>query len=236
MKRIRYVFFIVLVLLLLSACSVSEAQPEESTVATDEPQQTESKDSAEIETPKILVAYFSWAENAVQDDIDAMNSASVKAPGNVAQLAAWVAEETGGELFSIRVSEPYPADWDGCLDRANEEKANGIHPELVQTIANISDYDVVFLGYPNWWYSCPMAIHSFLDTHDLSGKQVYLFCSHGTGGLANSVNDIEADIPNVELSEDVFHAYQDDTASAKEDLMTWLDGLGWNVSFSHSAD
>lgn len=183
-----------------------------------------------------LVAYFSWAENAVQDDIDAMNSASVKALGNVAQLAAGVAEETGGELFSIRVSEPYLADWDGCLDRANEEKANGIHPELVQTIANISDYDVVFLGYPNWWYSCPMAIHSFLDTHDLSGKQVYLFCSHGTGGLANSVNDIEADISDAELSEDVFHAYQDDTASVKEELMTWLDDLGWNVSFSDSVE
>lgn len=70
-----------------------------------------------------------------------------------------------------------------------------------------------------------MAIHSFLDGHDLSGKQVYLFCSHGTGELANSVNDISADIPDAELSEDVFHVYQDDTASAKEDLMTWLDGL-----------
>lgn len=70
-----------------------------------------------------------------------------------------------------------------------------------------------------------MAIHSFLDTHDLSGKQVYLFCSHGTGGLANSVSDIVADIPEASLSEDVFHVYEDDTAFAKEDLMTWLDGL-----------
>lgn len=70
-----------------------------------------------------------------------------------------------------------------------------------------------------------MASHSFLDAHNLSGKQVYLFCSHGTGGLANSVNDIAADIPDAELSEDVFYVYQDDTASAKEDLMTWLDGL-----------
>lgn len=213
MKRIHYVFFIVLALL-LSGCSAADndTQKEPSNVIGDS-------------NEKILVAYFSWAENAVQDNIDAMTSASVRAPGNVAQLAAWVAEKTGGELFSIQVSEPYPADWDDCLARANEEKANDTHPGLVQAFDNIEDYDVVFLGYPNWWYSCPMAIHSFLDGHDLSGKQVYLFCSHGTGGLANSVNDISADIPNAELSEDVFHVYQDDTASAKEDLMKWLDGL-----------
>lgn len=244
MKRICYVCCIILVLFLLSACvaansdtqketsnvignssAESEPQPGDASVATEKPQQTENENSADNEAPKILVAYFSWAENAVQDDIDAMTSASVRAPGNVAQLAAWIAEETSGDLFSIQVSEPYPADWDGCLARANEEKANDNHPELVQILDNISDYDVIFLGYPNWWYSCPMAIHSFLDTHNLSGKQVYLFCSHGTGGLANSVNDIAADIPDAELSEDVFHVYQDDTASAKEDLMTWLDGL-----------
>lgn len=243
MKRIHYAFFIILALL-LSGCSAadndtqkelsnvignsneeSEPQPEESSAVIEKPQQTDNEDSVDNETRKILVAYFSWAENAVQDNIDAMTSASVRAPGNVAQLAAWVAEKTGGELFSIQVSEPYPADWDGCLVRANEEKANDTHPELVQAFDNIEDYDVVFLGYPNWWYSCPMAIHSFLDVYDFSGKQVYLFCSHGTGGLANSVNDIAADIPEAELSEDVFHVYQDDTDSAKEDLMTWLDGL-----------
>lgn len=249
MKRIHYVFFIVLVLL-LSACTTtdrdlqkepsnivsdsvsqnsnvaSESQPEESaSFAPDESRQTESENSADSETQKILVAYFSWAENAVQDDIDAMTSASVRAPGNVAQLAAWAAEETGGDLFTIQVAEPYPADWDGCLTRANEEKADDIHPELSQILDNIDVYDTVFLGYPNWWYSCPMAIHSFLDTHDLSGKQVYLFCSHGTGGLASSVKDITADIPDAIISEDVFHVYQDDTASAKEDLITWLKGL-----------
>lgn len=53
------------------------------------------------------------------------------------QLAAWVAEETGGDLFAIQVEKPYPADWDGCLTRANEEKANDIHPELVQILDNI---------------------------------------------------------------------------------------------------
>lgn len=250
MKRIRFVFLIALVLVTLSSCAdikigirteqtdgthsdnsqnsntELESQTEEKFYSvSDGLLLEENNNSTNGESRKILVAYFSWSENAIQDNIDAMTSASVRVPGNVAQLAAWIAEETGGDLFSIQVAERYPADWDGCLTRANEEKAKGIHPELAQTLESIDDYGAIFLGYPNWWYSCPMAIHSFLDTHDLSGKQVYLFCSHGTGGLANSVNDIAADIPNAILSEDVFHIYQDDTDSAKESLITWLEGL-----------
>ena len=155
-----------------------------------------------------------------------MTSPSVSAPGNVAQLASWIQEETGGDLFSIKVSDPYPADWDGCLNRANKEKADGVHPALSATLDTIADYDVVFLGYPNWWYSCPMAIYSFLDTHDLSDKQVYLFCSHGTGGLASSVRDITASLPSsTDLSDNVFHVYQDDTSSAKNDVLNWLNEL-----------
>lgn len=60
---------------------------------------------------------------------------------------------------------------------------------------NMENYDVVFLGYPNWWYGVPMALLSFLEDHDLSGKQVYLFCSHGTGGLARSVDIITEAFP-----------------------------------------
>lgn len=177
---------------------------------------------------KILIAYFSWAENAVQDNIDAMTSPSVSAPGNVAQLASWISNETGGDLFSIQVTDRYPADWDGCLNRANKEKADGTHPALSKKLDNIEEYDTVFLGYPNWWYSCPMAIYSFLDEHDLSGKQVYLFCSHGTGGLASSVKDITAALPNsTTVSDNVFHVYQDDTPSSQKNVSDWLKELGY---------
>lgn len=71
-----------------------------------------------------------------------------------------------------------------------------------------------------------MAIYSFLDEHDLSGKQVYLFCSHGTGGLASSVRDIIAVFPSdVTLSDNVFPVYQDNTSSAKSDILNWLKEL-----------
>lgn len=177
---------------------------------------------------KILIAYFSWADNAVSgEEVDAQTSPSVTEPGHVAQLATWVQEETGGDLFSIRVQEPYPTDWSECLDRANQEKADDVHPELAETLDNIDEYDVVFLGYPNWWYSCPMALFSFFDQHDLTGKQVYLFCSHGTGGLAESVEDISEALPDSQISDQVFDVYEEDAPSARKDISGWLGGLGY---------
>lgn len=201
--------------------SVASLQEESSDVE-------QSEGRVEHDSQTVLVAYFSWADNAVvEGEVDAVSSPSVTKPGNVEQLALWVQERTGGELFSIRVTEPYPSDWDECLERANEEKADGARPELAQSVENMEDYDVIFLGYPNWWYSCPMAILSFLEEYDLSGKQIYLFCSHGTGGLASSVEDIRAAIPNSSISEHVFDVYEEDAASSKQDIETWLEELGY---------
>lgn len=177
----------------------------------------------------ILVAYFSWADNAVlADDVDAVASPSVIPPGNVQQLAGWVQEETGGDLFSIRVTDPYPSDWDECLARANQERGNDARPELVENVENLDQYDTVFLGYPNWWYGVPMALLSFLEQNDLSGKNVYLFCSHGTGGLANSVELITEAAPEAVLSDSIFDCYEEDAASSEEDIRDWVNGLGYS--------
>lgn len=106
----------------------------------------------------ILVAYFSWADNAIlEEDVDAVISPSVIAPGNVQELAGWVQEQTGGDLFSIRVAEPYSSDWDECLSRANDERGEDARPELVENVENLDQYDTIFLGYPNWWYGVPTA-------------------------------------------------------------------------------
>ena len=143
------------------------------------------------------------------------------------QLARWVQEETGGDLFSIRVTEPYSSDWDECLDRANGENRDNIHPELEAVLESTADYDTVFIGYPNWWYSCPMVIFSFIDEHDLAGKDIYLFCSHDTGGLAGSVEDISAALPDSNVSDNVFDVYEEDAPSAREELLDWLSGIGF---------
>ena len=178
----------------------------------------------------ILVAYFSWAENTIfleeTGEVEALASPSVVVPGNVQQLAGWVQEETGGDLFSIQVTDPYPSDWDACLERANEERGSGARPALRGDVENLDSYDTVFLGYPNWWYGVPMALLSFLEQNDLSGKEVYLFCSHGTGGLANSVEQIAEAVPEAVISDNIFDCYEEEAASSEAAIRSWVNSLG----------
>lgn len=184
----------------------------------------------------VLIAYFSWAENAVlEGDVDAVTSPSVLAPGNVQQLAGWVQEETSGDLFSIQVTDPYPSDWDACLERANQERGDDARPALVRRVENLDQYDVVFLGYPNWWYGVPMALLTFLEENDLSGKQVYLFCSHGTGGLARSVEILTAAAPEARFSDNVFDCYEEDAASSQEEIQSWVAEQGLTTGGAEAA-
>lgn len=194
-----------------------------------EPTGAASSETNSDRTGNVLVAYFSWADNAVlADDVDAVASPSVIPPGNVQQLAGWVKEETGGDLFSIRVTDPYPSDWDECLTRANQERGDNARPELVENVDNLEQYDTVFLGYPNWWYGVPMALLSFLEQNDLSGKEVYLFCSHGTGGLANSVELITEAAPGAVLSENIFDCYEEEASSSEDAIRDWVKSLGYS--------
>ena len=151
--RKKFLAMFLLCSITLAGCS-SPSDSDDQTETQMEPQenaetQTGQSSSVLEEPENILVAYFSWADNAVlDDDVDAVSSPSVIPPGNVQQLAGWVQEETGGDLISIRVTDPYPSDWDECLDRANEERAEDARPELVENVGNIEEYDTVFLGYP----------------------------------------------------------------------------------------
>ena len=132
---------------------------EHGTVYADESETTPEeirKDTAESSPAdaesKILIAYFTWAENTVVEDerridVDATTSASVLVPGNAARIAGWIQERTGGDLFSIVVTEPYSSDYGECLDRAADEKAANDRPELAYHVENMEQYDVVFLGY-----------------------------------------------------------------------------------------
>ena len=237
MKRFLSFFMAVVLVLSLAACSAGEEQ--EGRLESDSRQQettaegeTQNPEPAEVEPSsaesKILVAYFSWADNAVlEEDVDAVASPSVIPPGNVQQLAGWVQEETGGDLFPIRVADPYPSDWDDCLERANQERGENARPELTGRLDNLDQYDTVFLGYPNWWYGVPMALLTFLEENDLSGKQVYLFCSHGTGGLANSVELITEAAPDAVISDNIFDCYEEDASSSQGDIQNWIARLGY---------
>lgn len=231
MKKFTAVLLCLVLLISLTACGSREENEEnnkrkdrEEALSDDTLENTEKERVSSGEN--ILIAYFSWADNAVLDeDVDAVASPSVTAPGNVQQLAGWVQEETGGTLFPIQVTEPYPSDWDQCLERANQERGQDARPELAESVENMEDYDVVFLGYPNWWYGVPMALLSFLENYDLAGKQVYLFCSHGTGGLASSVEIITEALPDSEISDNIFDCYEEDAPDSQEEIRQWVREL-----------
>lgn len=220
---------------------------ENDSIATEEggqPIQTEASETS------ILIAYFTWADNTEVEDadaaidaalshyesvgdrgnydgVDATTSASVLVPGNMARMAAWIQERTGGDLFSIVVSEPYSSVYDECLDRAADEKAENARPGLRSHVEHMEQYDTIFLGFPNWWSSAPMAVFSFLEEYDLSGKTIVPFCAHGTGGIAGSVRDITAVLPDsVEILEPI-GVYRPDIDSAQPAINDWLDSLGY---------
>ena len=95
----------------------------------------------------------------------------------------------------------------------------------MENVTDMEQYDMVFLGYPNWWYGVPMALLSFLEQNDLSQKQVYLFCSHGTGGLANSVELITDAAPDARISDNIFDCYEEEAASSQEEIQNWARSI-----------
>ena len=222
----------------LAACASTSFQTEEKESA--DLQQNRAEASGEDKQPvraegsetNILIAYFTWAENThVKNpktvDVDATTSASVLPPGNTAKMAGWIQERAGGDLFSIVVTEPYSEDYDECLDRAADEKAVGARPELVNHVENMEDYDVIFLGFPNWWYTAPMAVFSFIEEYELSGKTIIPFCAHGTGGLSGSVKDIAEALPDSAEVLEPIGVYRPDVDSAQPVINEWLDSLGY---------
>lgn len=227
MKKIKHIilglYSIVVMMLLLTSCSTKPSEIETIPPTTD---QTEEK---------ILIAYFTWADNTHVENPDTINpdastSASVLAPGNTAIMATYIRDAVGGDLFSMIVEEPYSSNYDECLDRAADEKAANARPTIINSVESIVDYDIIFLGYPNWWYTVPMAIHSFLESYDFSGNIIIPFCAHGTGGLASSVRDIERSLDDdVTFITNAFGVYRPNTIGCRPQINDWLEQLGFDL-------
>ena len=199
-----------------------------------------------VQPANILIAYFTWADNTViadadaslqsalahygnmgdsQSSVDAASSASLLVPGNTAIMAAHIQRLTGGELFSIQVEEPYPDNYDDCLERAADELDDDARPALKTHVETMDAYDVVFLGMPNWWYSCPMAIKSFVEEYDFSGKTVIPFVAHGTGGISGSVRDMSRCLPEGCTVLEPIGVYRPDIPACGPVIENWLREL-----------
>lgn len=141
---------------------------------------------------KVLVTYFTWPE---PDGTDANTGASRtisngKLYGNTEYVAHIISEATGGDLFAIKTERTYPTPHKALIDAAKVEAEAKQHPRLTTHIDNLKDYDIIFVGYPNWWYDMPMAIYSFFDEYDFTGKTVIPFVTHGGSRFSQSVETI----------------------------------------------
>ena len=143
-----------------------------------------------------LVVYFSRVGNTdFPEDVDADSSASIRVDdnglmGNAGQMAAWIAEEAGGEIMEIVTEEPYPVSYNETVDQAKQEQSNGFRPMLKADEKTVEEYSNIYLVFPNWWGDLPMAVYSFLDSHDLSGKTVNVFVTHEGSRFSNTVDTV----------------------------------------------
>lgn len=121
---------------------------------------------------KILIAYFSKT-------------------GTTEEAAREIQETAGGDLFEITVADQYPSSYQSTVDRARRELDQNARPELSSRVENMEDYDVILLGYPIWWHTAPMAVNTFLESYDLTGKTILPFCTSGGSGIEESMPDIQ---------------------------------------------
>ena len=209
--------------------SQQETSPSVSSSPDEQTQPSASESSADNSQAKskILVAYFTPAENGKND---AMTSASKtkyqgENMGNAAVLAKITADKTGADLVSIKTVKDYPLDYDDLIDDAKKEQKKGELPEL-ETQIDVSGYDTVFVVYPVWWYTMPQPIYSFFDKCDFSGKTLIPITTHEGSGLADSKEKFKELEPQATVKNG-YSVRGSKVGSAKDDLESWLTEQGY---------
>ena len=156
---------------------------------------------------RVLVAYFS-------------------ASGVTGTVAKKLAEATGDDLYEIRPAVKYTSsdlNWQNSNSRSSVEmKDKSSRPELADKNADISGHDMIFLGFPIWWYVAPTIINTFLEAYDFSGKKIILFATSGGSGLGRAVEGLKPSAPNAEIREGKLFR----SSVSVNELKKWAEGLG----------
>jgi flavodoxin len=174
----------------------------------------------QMERKRILVAYFSRPGN------NYVNGKIVNLPvGNTEVLAQMIQETTKGDIFRINTANPYPSDYTETTDVAGKELQEKARPKLSDHVKNMGLYDVVFLGYPNWWGTIPMPIATFLTDYDFSGKTIAPFCTNEGSGLGRSIIDIKELCPHSDVL-DGLAVRGGAVNKAQNQVSLWLRKLG----------
>lgn len=187
-----------------SSSEPSSQTPSESDPPSSSEPSEESAEPAE-ETGGTLIAYFSWS-------------------GNTEQMAQMIQAETDGDLFEIEPATPYTDDYNTLLDVAQQEQSDNARPELAAQVENWDSYDIVFVGYPDWWSDAPMLIYSFLEAYDWEGKTLVPFCTSGGSGFGRSLDKLPDSAPGATILEGL-HVSGSSVDGASEEIASWIDGL-----------
>ena len=159
-----------------------------------------------LDSGKILIAYFTRS-------------------GNAETLADRIQEKTGGTKFKIETVKTYPQDYSGVYDEAMKEQQENARPELKTRVDNMAEYETVFVGYPIWHGDTPMAIRTFLESYDFTGKKVIPFCSSGSSRPETSFASVRASAAGAGIL-DGFWTRGADVANATDEVNQWIEGLG----------
>lgn len=165
---------------------------------------------------KVLVVFFSrTGENYAVGNIE---------KGNTHIIAEMITKETGGKLFRIETVKPYPDEYKACVEIAKAEKENNARPEVKGDV-KVEDYDIIFLGYPNWWGDMPMAVYTFIEKHNWNGKTVVPFCTHEGSGLSGTERKLKNVCRGAMVSEGLAikgTTAQNSQPQALKAVQTWL--------------
>lgn len=229
-KRTQLCFMAFLLSLVLAACGkiASAATASASSVSVDASASATTHADSSRSSPlqpadlsadsKVLVAYFSRAgENY---------NVGVVEKGSTELLAELVAENTGGTLFHIKTVNAYPESYEECKKAAIQERDSVARPELAADVEDFDTYDVIYLGYPIWYGDMPMAVYTFLESYDFTGKTIVPFCTHAGSGLADTVRDIQAECPGAAVLDGLAVSgvtVQTEPDAANRLVTDWLD-------------
>ncbi len=134
-----------------------------------------------------LIVYYSRAdENYVSGALKMLPV------GNTEIAAGYIKELTGADMFKIEQKDPYSAGYNECIAQAQEDQKKDARPELVNMPDSIEKYSEIYLCYPNYWGTVPMAVFTFLDNFSFEGKTVKPLCTHEGSGMGRSEGDIKA--------------------------------------------